>query len=69
MAKAPPEANRKCPVCRQSLSGNYCVACGFHDDGAVMSKQLKLDEQIERRSQIFRIKQFVFRLFGISSRH
>ena len=69
MAKASPESERKCPVCRQSLTGNYCVACGFHDDGALMSKQLKLDAQIERRSQVFRIKQFIYRLLGIASRH
>ncbi len=68
MTKPTPESNRQCPVCRQSLTGNYCVACGFHDDGALMSKQLKLDNQIESRSQLLRIKQFFYRLLGISRR-
>lgn len=65
MAKATSESARKCPVCRQSLSGNYCVACGFHDDGAVMSKQLKLDAQLEGRSQLLRIKRFFYRLLRL----
>jgi hypothetical protein len=44
---------KTCYRCRQPLTegSNFCVACGFHNEGATIDKTLQVHQQLENRRQ------------------
>lgn len=48
-----PAQAHNCYRCRQPLAegANFCVACGFYNEGAMVDKTINVHLQVEKRRQ------------------
>jgi hypothetical protein len=65
LMSAPPSAPPTCVRCRQTLpdGSQYCVACGFFNEDAVIGKTLDTIHKFEQRLMWYRFTAWLGRLF------